>query len=176
MIFKENFLKKESRERAFSLIETFIAITILVMAITGPITLISQSLSSAKTVKGRVTSIYLAQEVFEYVRNVRDCNILDGLGWLDGLDPCLISGQKCKIDSPAQSIDACSLSGCEYLKYNPISYLYNYDSGDTSLFKREIEITEIKPGKEIKISVDVFWNEGPRLNQFSVESYLLNWQ
>lgn len=177
MLITKNKKIRNKGERAFSLIETFIAITVLLIAISGPLVLITQSLSSIKVVKNRMTAVYLTQEVFEYVRNVRDNNILNGRNWLAGLDDCLLEGQKCKIDSPDETISACSPSGCQNLKYNPETLLYNYDPNeDESLFRRDTSIEVISPDKEIKIIVDVYWVEGPRERKFSTENFLLNWQ
>lgn len=171
-----NKKNKKEKERGFSLIETFIAITVLLIAITGPLVLITQSLSVAKFFKNKATAVYLAQEAFEYIRNIRDNNILKGEYWLSGLEPCLVGSQECKIDSPAEKIDSCDFSGCENLKYNDASHLYGYSSGSNSIFRRVVNIEEINLGKEIKVVVKVYWMEKITEKSFSAETFLLNWQ
>ncbi|MBU4536793.1 prepilin-type N-terminal cleavage/methylation domain-containing protein [Patescibacteria group bacterium] len=169
--------KKNNRlQRGFTLIETFVAIAVLLIAMSGPLVLVTKGLSISKMAKGQITAIYLAQEAIEYMRNVRDTNILNRRTWLTGLEECTNFGSKCKIDSPAQIVSSCSLSGCENLKYNSVSYLYGYTSGDISLFKREIEVNEITPDKELEIVVTMYWNEGPNNREFTIKERLLNWQ
>ena len=159
--------------RGFTLVETFIAIAILLIAITGPLFLVTKGLATSKMAKGQITAMYLAQEAIEYIRNVRDGNILNGDNWLNGLGSCV--GSKCKIDSPDRDIDSCS-GVCENLRYNSASYLYGYTSGDTSRFKREVEITEISSNKEMEIVVNMYWSDGPNNRQFTVKEKLMNWQ
>lgn len=170
--------KKENRLQAgFTLIETFMAITILLIAMTGPLVLVTTGLAVSKMAKGQVTAMYLAQEAVEYIRNVRDSNILTGNNWLDGLEDCI--DNFCKIDSPNEEISICGSSGCNNLDYNEISLLFGYstDSGwVNSRFEREIEIVEITNNKEMEIVVNMYWNDGPKERQFIVKEKLLNWQ
>ncbi|MCK4386989.1 MAG: hypothetical protein KAV41_02825 [Candidatus Pacebacteria bacterium] len=171
--FKKNKKNKNKFLTGFTLIETFVAVTILLLAMTGPMVLVTKGVTAAKSVKGQITAIYLAQEAVEYIRNTRDTNILTGNAWLDGLGNCV--GGKCKIDSPAQTVAACD-SDCPVLKYNNATKLYGYASGANSIFRREIQINKIVAGKEVKITVDLFWNEGPHNKQFTVTEHLLKWQ
>jgi len=76
--------------RGFSLIETLIAITILMLAITGPLALVQAGLFSANHERNQITAIYLAQEALEYIRSLRDANkyvqygTTDAINWLNG--------------------------------------------------------------------------------------------
>ncbi|MFH1402346.1 MAG: prepilin-type N-terminal cleavage/methylation domain-containing protein [Patescibacteria group bacterium] len=173
-IFKK--LKNKNKfQKGFTLIETFVAITVLLIAITGPLYLVTRGLSVAKMVKGRITAIYLAQEAVEYIRNIRDNNILNDDDWLTDIQGYVSSGKKFTIDSPEQEIKSCD-SDCDFLLYNEGNFLYGYVDGIISRFKREIQITEIDKDKEIEIVVDVYWNEGPKIYQFTATEYLSNWQ
>ncbi len=62
----------------FTIIETLVAISILIISITGPMVIVSQSLKSAYFARDQITAFYLAQEAIEYVRNLRDSNIFNG--------------------------------------------------------------------------------------------------
>ena len=60
----------------FTLIETLVAISLLAVAIVAPMSLTTQSLSSAYYARDQMTAFHLAQEAIESVRSVRDENIL----------------------------------------------------------------------------------------------------
>ncbi len=60
----------------FTLIETLVAVTLLAVAIAAPMSLTTQSLSSAYYARDQMTAFHLAQEAIESVRAVRDGNIL----------------------------------------------------------------------------------------------------
>ena len=173
MFFLINKKRKNWTDKGFTLIETFVAITILLIAITGPLYLVTRGVALSKSVKGQVTAVYLAQEAVEYIRNIRDKNILSGNDWLATLGDC-VSG-KCKIDSPAQEVTSCG-TDCAPLKYNDATKLYGYNLGEETVFKRDIQINEITAGKEIEIIVIMSWSEGPNEKQFTMKEYLLNWQ
>ncbi|MCK5021639.1 MAG: prepilin-type N-terminal cleavage/methylation domain-containing protein [Candidatus Pacebacteria bacterium] len=174
---KNKIKEKNKFKRGFTLIETFVAISILLIAITGPLYLVTRGLAISKVAKGQITAMFLAQEAVEYIRNVRDENILNGVSWTVNLENCLIEGQKCRIDSTNPDIETISCGGseCLVLEYNPASHQYNYD-GEQSLFRRDIELIQIPGDKEIEIVVDMYWNEGPLEHQFTIREHLLNWQ
>ena len=62
--------------RGFTLIETVVAVAILIAAIVGPVTLIAHSLFSASFSRNDLIGTNLAQEGIELFRAVRDNNIL----------------------------------------------------------------------------------------------------
>ncbi|MCK5285765.1 MAG: hypothetical protein KAJ58_00880 [Candidatus Pacebacteria bacterium] len=176
--YKKN--DKNKFQGGFTLIETFVAITVLLIAVTGPLVLVTKALSISKMSKGQTTAIYLAQEAVEYIRNVRDENILNRVYWLENLDECMeLEGDKCKINSIDEEVEACSSDGCRNLSYNSSNYLYGYGLGGSwveSRFKRDVEIIEVTSNKEVEIIVDMFWSEGPNTVNFSINERLFNWQ
>src|SRR3989338_10664612 len=72
-------------KKAFTLIETLVAVTILSAAVAGPMALSIKSIGSAAVSQDQLVAFYLGQEVMEYVRNVRDTNLIGGNNWLKGL-------------------------------------------------------------------------------------------
>lgn len=59
-------------KKAFTLIETMIAVTILTLAVAGPLYAASRAIVAAEISRDQLTASYLAQEGIEYVRALRD--------------------------------------------------------------------------------------------------------
>jgi type II secretory pathway pseudopilin PulG len=68
---KINYQAKNSKS-GFTLIETFVAITVLVIAVLGPMTLLSRALQEARYVRDVITATYLAQEGVELMIDNRN--------------------------------------------------------------------------------------------------------
>ena len=153
-------------KKGFTLIETLIAISILMVVMVGPLTLAQRSLSSVSLTKEKMTAYFLAQDAIEYVRSVRDGNILSGNGWGDGflidMDSCLDSycypfTVQLSDPSPCGAIfSSCSIP----LKYDTSSHLYGYwGTGaniEVSPYKRVMKIAPTND-HEVKIEVRVLW-------------------
>ncbi len=65
-------MKKTSSQSGFSLVETLVAITILLIVITGPLAISSSSAKSSSFSSEQVTAFFLAQEGVELVEKARD--------------------------------------------------------------------------------------------------------
>ena len=174
------FILHTSSRRGFTIIETLVAISILLLLIVAPLTLAEKSLASAETARYEITAFYLAQEAIEYIRNVRDSNALSGQGgqnnWLQGLSQCAPALGGCGVDSTAtpqsaQIVRCTSSNGqCRLWQStgNPSSPLYGLFGHRTSgsqgwtetVFARKIEITEIEPNVEAEVKVTVTWTAG----------------
>src|SRR3989344_3852661 len=72
------------KNRGFTLIETLIAVLLLSVAITGPLTIASKGLTATLVAKDQFIAFYLAQDAVEYVRYVRDSNCLAAVGGAGG--------------------------------------------------------------------------------------------
>ena len=76
MILNVLHLTSPRAKRAFTLIETLVAITILTLAIVGPLYAANRAIVGARTSRDHLTATYLAQEAIEYVRLMRDDDFL----------------------------------------------------------------------------------------------------
>lgn len=175
---KKHTIDKRTLIRGFTLIETFVAITILVTAVAGPLTIASKGLQSAILARDQLTASFLGQEGIEFVRQWRDSNKLQGLSWLAGLSAC--TNQTCTIDSTYQrspAIATCALSGCEALRFNEASSLYTYNIGDTATqFVRSVTITPAANGHEATITSTIAWTTGVFTRQAAFSEVISDWQ
>ena len=64
-------------QSGFSLVETLVAITILLIVITGPLTLVSNSAQSTNFANDQVMAYFLAQEGLELVQAARDDMLIE---------------------------------------------------------------------------------------------------
>lgn len=170
-------MTKLQNSKGFTLVETLIAITILILAVTGAFAAAQNGISSAIFSKDQIVAFYLAQEGVEHIRNLRDQNGLAGTTWLDGIadpgDPCAF-GNTCRVDAVANTIAQC-VSTCPNIKLNDFGF-YAYDSGTDTKFRREIILTPVVGNKEVAITVRVTWSKGLVNREFVARENIFNWQ
>lgn len=167
----------------FTLIETLVAITILLLAVVGTTTAVQTGISSFIFSKNQIIAFYLAQEGFEQIRNIRDENGLNHRNWLTGIsanssDPCYF-GSACIVDPVNSNVATRCSSGpgnCPALRQNATTGFFGYDaSWPATIFRREILLTQIN-STEISILVTVNWSKGLVSRQFKARENILNWQ
>lgn len=171
----KNTYVKEREEGGFTILETLVAIAILILAITAPLAIIAQALRSSYYARDQVTAYYLAQEAIEFIRNNRDNVGLEAAvpaeDWIDAafrgysdytettpsedivnnsneLSP--IKTYLVRDAAVGYKLVTCSLSdGCPEVTYDPEAQngvLYGWPTGDPSIFTREITISEAVTG------------------------------
>lgn len=74
-----------ARTRGFTLVETLVALSILLIAVVTPISLIGDSLHKMYYARDEAIAVNLAQEGIEMVRQVRDSNMISGAAWDNNL-------------------------------------------------------------------------------------------
>ena len=173
-------MKKLQFTTGFSLVETLVAVGILVVAVTGALSAASSGISSSIFSKDQVIAFYLAQEGIEEVRNIRDGNALNGASWLAGIssnsaDPCYF-GNTCYVDTlSASPLTRCS-GNCPILKEDPVSGFYGYDiTWNDTVFRRTVELVSVN-SHEISILVTIDWSKGVINRQFRARENILDWQ
>jgi len=160
--------------KGFSLVEVLVAISVLLLAVTGTLTVASRSIALSIGAQDQVTASFLAEEVLEFVRNTRDNNLLSGNAWFDDLESCVGVGKKCVIDVPNNTVSEC-LDDCPTIRLSG-GGVYNYSLGDSTIFRRETTIEEVIPDREAIIRVSMFWKRKLLEKNFTVEENLFNWQ
>jgi Tfp pilus assembly protein PilV len=177
----------------FTIVETLVAITVLMIAIAGPLVVASKGLFGALASKDQMIAAYLAQESMETIKNIRDNNeyAINGgssIAWdafTSGAfdSTCSSVSATCDasaVDSPSiknscPMSPAVPVSGCQiYLGSN--GYGHNSGDGMPTLFSRYFYTTPptINNGNELTVTVVVNWNEGTTPYSVSLSSELTN--
>lgn len=156
--------------RGFTLIETFVAISILTISVVAPMTLASKSLSISYYVRDQVTASYLSQEAIETIRNIRDANILEDLLLGSGTDQMAgipsTSGAPFTVDAHAAATSAMQLcpGTCPPIEFDGTFYGYDDGSGGTwvpTRFTRTVRATYVDAAQNnLRLSVEVTWQTG----------------
>ena len=164
--------------RGFTLIETLIAISVLLLAITGPLTIATRGLTSAAFARDQVAAYYLAQEAVELIRNKRDNNHFANENWKDGTDSCFVE-DGCYVDSATVDpiFTPCAESGCPLLQKSVTSGFYSYSTGvgtAPSPFTRTNKMQDVS-ADEFSVSVTIAWRTGVIEKSFTIQDNFLNW-
>lgn len=159
---KSNNIKSQ---RAFTLIEVFVAVSILSIGLVGafsvlPVMIKNQSMNSDSFLASQI-----ANEGMEIVRNIRDNNWLVERDWRNGLTAC---GGGCEIDYNDAALQVFQNRA---LKIDSNGF-YNYESGVNGKFTRKITI--VQAGDALDVKVEVFWNG--KGSPFLTQENLYDWR
>lgn len=162
--------KTNKLTNGFTIVETLVAVAILSLSVLATFGAVTGGLQNSGLSKDRTVAFYLVQEGMEYIRNIRDENVLNNIGgnardWLYGLssvgsDPCYF-GNTCMLDINSSSANLTRCSGgfgtCPNLNINSTTGAYGYDSSWTpSVYKREVQFTSIN-SSEIRVTIKISW-------------------
>lgn len=177
-------MNTKKNERAFTLIETLVAVSLLSIAIVAPMSLTAQSLSAAYYARDQITAFHLAQEAIESVRHARDHNILENaLGnqadLLAGIPST--TGEPFTVDTRNDNMELCPPDACPPLQTDPNpaqSTFYGYDPSWTNTrFTRTVEAEFVGSSTdEVRVSVTVSWRTGSyQTRSFTISENLYRW-
>ena len=196
-------LSKIQKKSGFSLVETLVAIAILMIAVVGPMTLAWSSIAASNDARNEITATYLAQESLEYVRNIRDGIIVNNYtsgttditsGTTDefpgaALVDCYTTSD-CDIspNQPSPIIACTSGSGLTLTNGDIVCPLYTvvadgykvYTSasifgGIPSIFYRSTKITPGVSGDEYIVTTTVHWKNHNRDRIIRLSTVLYNY-
>ena len=182
-------MRKQQRKnysQAFTLIETLVAIAILMISIAGPLAVANKALTASLYAKDQTTASFLAQEEMEIIKNIKDNNIAEsnGIGWLavpntfTTIDVCTRDGFGCDISISSGSYtfqnpcSAISHLGC-ILYVNSNGYDHVNVNGTPTIFYRYFYLTPIT-STEYQATIVVSWYEGSVLNAVTLSSELVD--
>jgi prepilin-type N-terminal cleavage/methylation domain-containing protein len=169
-------------KRGFTIIETLVAIAILMIAIAGPLVVATKGLTSALVAKDQMIASYLAQESMEVIKNIRDNNLatpptywLAGIVKNDGSGQCM-TGLVCDVGPFNTEYEKCTGNSPCKISYNSLTGYNNQGSGQPTIFSRSYYIEELNPqsSTEKRVHVIVDWKEGTVPYQVEVTSELVD--
>ena len=170
-------------KKGFTIVETLVAIAVLMIAIAGPLVVASKGLTAAVYARDQVIASNLAQESMEKIRNIKDNNVANNRDWLTNLTD--LNNNSCNGSSvcDASSIDANIYSpcpsnpsiGCLLYYSSSDGYHHNLTSGSATQFYRYYYIKLLTgQNDEAVVTVVVRWNNGTVSNEVSLSSELSN--
>lgn len=166
--------------RGFTLVETMVAISLLTIAIVAPMTLTTQSLSSAYYSRDQITAFHLAQEAMESVRHARDSNVLkNALGIQSDLLQDIPRDTLFTVDTTNGDLMTACSGTCPVLKNSGGLYGYGSDPSWTPTHFTRTVLATIVPDSnndEVNISVTVSWQTGSfNSRSFTISENLFRW-
>lgn len=159
--------KSTMSKGGFTLIETMVALTIVLVAVVGPISLIGNSLSNIYYARDQMVAINLAQEGIEVVRQKRDNSLLATAQW--DTDFSVVGSYI--VDAPLLSL---SIGGDTKI-YQDADGFYRQGSEfpTATQFSRTVTIA-VAGSEEKKVTSTVTWNTGNKAGTITAIEYLFN--
>jgi prepilin-type N-terminal cleavage/methylation domain-containing protein len=178
----------KTNQCGFTIIESLVAISIMLVAIAGPLTLANNSISNAVASKQQLEASYLGQDLLEYIRWVRDTEgtsqFLGEVGSLCTVsDPCAVDTTKTTFTGPTGSDSAlkgsCSDPSVCVLYYDKTgTHQYGHDgtTGATpTTFSRSLAITRIS-SDEFTATVVTAWKTPSGVRAVTLKEDFMNWK
>ncbi|MBU6427197.1 hypothetical protein KGQ27_03065 [Patescibacteria group bacterium] len=185
--------KPKTTYYGFTIVETLVAIAVLMIAVSGPLVVANKSLAAAIYAKDQTTAAYLAQEGMELIRSAKDNDIAAGNDWnntIKGNSTCKQNGSTNNPTECAIGVDSSGYiqtGGCGIftnncvLKVGKIAYSYYdtlgnngiFNTAPNSIFTRYFYITPISSNEE-QATVIVDWNEGSVPNEVKFTTEITN--
>lgn len=176
---------KSKKERGFTILETLVAIFILVLSVTGPMVFAQSGLRTAFLARDQITAFFLAQDAIETIKNIRDDNALEGENWLEGIFVCSEAiSEDCLITIDTTQavpvVEECESGVCTNLKNDEdgrFGYTFGGGGYNDSRFTRNVYLREIVENQEMQIVVEVTWTSNVRVgnSRIVVQENIYNW-
>lgn len=177
--------------QGFTLIETLVGITILLVAVVGLLFIAFQGINLSYFSRDQVIASYLAQEGIELVRLNIVANdnageegrkLIEPGGGSYDLHFCSTAGNPnayCTIDAFTNVKGNCPAGKCLYIKFD--NQKYQYSSGNDTLFKRSIRVRHKGDhggilDTEFQIESKVEWNHQGDNKEILLKEVFMDWR
>ena len=142
------------KHKGFTLIESLVAISILMVGILSSFMLVIRSLNMAPLIQENLNASFLAQQAIESVIQKRDNNWLSGVSWNEGL----ADGSYCVIVNSGNATIGALAGDCLIdTKFNRVIYINNEDID------------------KLKVTCTINWVSRGKSYAITVVDYLYNW-
>lgn len=168
----KNYYLCKSDKRGITMMETIVALGILVLGIITTLTLMTSTIIFSQASEQSIVVVNLAREGIEAARGIRDLNGFDALSVgnktvdVDGdleLENATFDGE--------ENIENCT--NCD-LYLNSGRYLHSGSAEQKTIFRRLVIISD-ESANEKKIISQVYWSEHGRAHTFTLEDHLTDW-
>lgn len=170
----------------FTLIETLVAISILTAAIAGPLVMSIKNIGTANTSQDQLVAFYLGQEVIEYVRNVRDTNLIGkdlddtGFDWLKGLRGYCVN-KTCQINVVSGDNNICTINTSNCTGGLKLVNGYYVPVASGASFTRTVKITNPVDDNvdEAQVDVEMKWKSKygkDKQKTMKLQDHIFNWR
>ena len=171
-------MKYYTRSQGFTLVEMFVAVLVLVMAVLGPMTLFSRLISDGMYARDQVVASYLAKEGLELA--IEKENRDPGGDWSeDCLDGCLLWLDK---DGDEIGIEDNPGDDSLYLKAGSSGkefYVHQGDEENRTGFRRTIKVDELDSGFDYieiaEVTSTVIWSGGLINRETELTTYIYSY-
>lgn len=191
------YFTSRPQKSGFSLIETLVAITILLLVVVGPLSISSRTAKSANFASEQAIAHFLAQEGLELAQKAKDDLVLEHFNtatdaWVLFTNPAgtygscqnttgcglVMSGAVLgRVDTPVVNC-ASSATACALWESNTITrpvYRHSSTGATSTPYSRVIRFDQVSD-REIRVTSEVTWRTGTLLASQRVRlvSYLFN--
>lgn len=171
--------------KGFTLVETMVAVTIITLAVAGPLFTANRAIVAAQSARYQLTAVYLAQEGVEYMRAIRDGYYLSNAvtAWTDFItasyechDPnfCTLDPTEPMGIGSGFAIQLCS-GACTQLYLSNGIYTQDNSYGTITPFTRTIQLETVS-GTEEKVTATVSWDYHGATQSVKITDILTPWQ
>lgn len=182
---------KKNSLTGFTLLETIVALSVILGGLAGPLALATRGIFVAKFTKSKLVALYLAEEGIEIIRHMRENNILCGSDWR-GLGPCTAPGvrttiqdgsyQVSVVNSPPSCPQIFSTTGSPMV-FDSTSGLYLQSRSGficpgiatSPSFTREVTLSS-PATDQMRVVATVTWYDSDIRRQVRLEEVFYNWQ
>ena len=192
-------MKKNTHQTGLTLIECIVAISILTLAVAGPLTLAAHSLKASRDSRAEFIATHLAEEALEAVHNIRannsaDDNTPNRSQWMQGIMSRCDTG--CVLDVSEHgpgvwgqnALIACPSGNCATLAmvyFNSQTGLYRQSAASlpdpwrASEFARTVTVEGIdnaaNPMRQVRVTATVNYQGYAGLRFVKITEDLYNW-
>lgn len=174
-----NILNKN--KKGLTLIETLIAITILLTSTVMPLVIYSRSIENSRYANDTITATYLAQGAVELIKydiytELNNNYVKSKNNWFEALPNCDgVGANVCSITIPSGVV--CRGNSCDSNLYINSNNLYTHSPTlIQSKFSRTVKFPNSRPKYGTPISSTVKWKSGNKSKSVTVKEYVTKWR